>query len=126
MSNKMWDVLVEHAKTCVLSGNHYIYYPDDLRHVGVVFNNIYELTGLIAGDQYHPADTLSDSQKVCVVAVLLPSKILYHAYSGILTVHYLSSRSDVLFNANGVTCNIIGLDMYLCLLLINLVGDQSW
>ncbi|XP_027159936.1 calmodulin-binding protein 60 C-like isoform X1 [Coffea eugenioides] len=66
MSNKMWDVLVEHAKTCVLSGNHYIYYPDDLRHVGVVFNNIYELTGLIAGDQYHPADTLSDSQKLYV------------------------------------------------------------
>lgn len=66
MSNKMWDVLVEHAKTCVLSGNHYIYYPDDLRHVGVVFNNIYELTGLIAGDQYQPADTLSDSQKLYV------------------------------------------------------------
>ncbi|KAL3522186.1 hypothetical protein ACH5RR_015020 [Cinchona calisaya] len=66
MSNKMWDVLVEHAKTCVLSGNHYIYYPDDLRNVGVVFNNIYELTGLIAGGQYYPADSLSDSQKIYV------------------------------------------------------------
>ncbi|KAL3519653.1 hypothetical protein ACH5RR_017802 [Cinchona calisaya] len=66
MSNKMWDVLMEHAKTCVLSGNYYIYYPDDLRNVGVVFNNIYELTGLIAGEQYHPADTLSDNQKIYV------------------------------------------------------------
>lgn len=64
MSNKMWDVLVEHAKTCVLSGKLYIYYSDDARNVGVVFNNIYELGGLIAGGQYHPADSLSDSQKV--------------------------------------------------------------
>lgn len=65
MSNKMWDALVEHAKTCVLSGKLYVYYPDDMRNVGVVFNNIYELGGLIAGGQYHPADSLSDSQKVC-------------------------------------------------------------
>jgi hypothetical protein len=24
MSNQMWECLVEHAKTCVLSGKHYI------------------------------------------------------------------------------------------------------
>ncbi|XP_043695112.1 calmodulin-binding protein 60 B-like [Telopea speciosissima] len=66
MSNKMWEVLVEHAKTCVLSGKHYIYYSDDMRNAGVVFNNIYELSGLIAGGQYYPADALSDSQKVYV------------------------------------------------------------
>eukprot|EP00268_Persea_americana_P046877 TRINITY_DN4849_c1_g1_i1.p1 TRINITY_DN4849_c1_g1~~TRINITY_DN4849_c1_g1_i1.p1 ORF type:complete len:651 (-),score=134.70 TRINITY_DN4849_c1_g1_i1:536-2488(-) len=66
MSNKMWEVLVEHAKTCVLSGKHYVYYPDDTRTVGVVFNNIYELRGLITGGQYYPDETLSDSQKVFV------------------------------------------------------------
>ncbi|KAL6990979.1 Calmodulin-binding protein 60 B [Sarracenia purpurea var. burkii] len=66
MSNKMWEVLLEHAKTCVLSGKLYVYYPDDERNVGVVFNNIYALSGLIAGGQYYPADSLSDSQKVCV------------------------------------------------------------
>ncbi|GFY91805.1 calmodulin-binding protein [Actinidia rufa] len=66
MSNKMWDVLVEHAKTCCLSGKLYVYYPDDVRNVGVVFNHIYELSGLIAGEQYYPADSLSDSQKVSV------------------------------------------------------------
>ncbi|KAK6127035.1 hypothetical protein DH2020_039213 [Rehmannia glutinosa] len=63
MSNKMWDALIEHAKTCVLSGKLYVYYPDDTRNVGVVFNNIYELSGLIANDQYYPEDSLSDSQK---------------------------------------------------------------
>ncbi|TKY59339.1 Calmodulin-binding protein 60 B [Spatholobus suberectus] len=66
MSNKMWDVLVEHAKTCVLSGKLYVYYPDDARNVGVVFNNIYELSGLIANDQYYSADSLSESQKIYV------------------------------------------------------------
>lgn len=66
MSNKMWDALIEHAKTCALSGNLYIYYSDDSRTVGVVFNNIYELIGLIAGEQYYSADSLSDSQKVCI------------------------------------------------------------
>ncbi|XP_022720530.1 calmodulin-binding protein 60 D-like isoform X3 [Durio zibethinus] len=66
MSNKMWDVLVEHAKTCVLSGKLYVYYPDDVRSVGIVFNNIYELSGLIAYGQYYAADSLSDDQKVYV------------------------------------------------------------
>ncbi|KAL2473275.1 Calmodulin-binding protein 60 B [Forsythia ovata] len=66
MSNKLWDVLLEHAKTCVLSGKLYVYYPDELKNIGVVFNNIYELSGLIAGGQYHSVDSLSDSQKVVV------------------------------------------------------------
>jgi hypothetical protein len=66
MSNKMWDVLVEHAKTCVLSGKHYVYYAEDERNVGVVFNNIYEFCGLISSGQYYSADSLSESQKVIV------------------------------------------------------------
>lgn len=66
MSNKMWDVLVEHAKTCALSGKLYVYYPEDERNVGVIFNNIYEFCGLIANGQYHPADSLSENQKVIV------------------------------------------------------------
>ncbi|KAK1434782.1 hypothetical protein QVD17_00535 [Tagetes erecta] len=70
MSNKMWEALLEHAKTCVLSGKFYVYYPEDNKNVGVIFNNIYELSGLIAGDQYQPADSLSDSQKVYVDALV--------------------------------------------------------
>ncbi|KAM0026129.1 putative CALMODULIN-BINDING PROTEIN60 [Helianthus debilis subsp. tardiflorus] len=70
MSNKMWEALLEHAKTCVLSGKFYVYYPEDNKNVGVIFNNIYELSGLIAGDQYQPADSLSDAQKVYVDALV--------------------------------------------------------
>ena len=64
MSNKMWDALLDHAKTCVLSGKLYVYYPDFSRNVGAVFNNIYELNGLISEDQYYTANSLSDDQKV--------------------------------------------------------------
>ena len=64
MSNKMWEALLEHAKTCVVSGKLYVYYPDETRNVGVAFNNIYELTGLITGEQYQHIDSLSDSEKV--------------------------------------------------------------
>lgn len=66
MSNKMWEALIEHAKTCTMSGKFYVYYPDDTRNVGVIFNNIYELSGLVAGEQYFSADSLSESQKVYV------------------------------------------------------------
>lgn len=64
MSNKMWEVLLEHAKTCALSGKLYVYYPEATRNVGVVFNNIYQLSGLIEGEQYNSADSLSESLKV--------------------------------------------------------------
>ena len=60
----MWEVLVEHAKTCILSHKLYIYYSDDVRNVGVVFNHIYELSGLLADGHYYPTDNLSESQKV--------------------------------------------------------------
>ncbi|KAG0468668.1 hypothetical protein HPP92_017996 [Vanilla planifolia] len=70
MSNKMWDVLVEHAKTCVLSGKHYIYYSDDTRSIGAVFNNIYEFTGLIANEKYFSAESLNDSQKIFADALV--------------------------------------------------------
>ncbi|KAG0475200.1 hypothetical protein HPP92_014886 [Vanilla planifolia] len=70
MSNKMWEVLVEHAKTCVLSGKYYVYYSDESRNVGAIFNNIYEFTGLIAGGQYYSAESLNDSQKVFADALV--------------------------------------------------------
>ncbi|KAJ6813877.1 calmodulin-binding protein 60 C-like [Iris pallida] len=70
MSTKMWDILVEHAKTCVLSGKYYVYYSDDTRNFGAIFNNIYEFSGLIADGQYYSAETLNDSQKVFADALV--------------------------------------------------------
>lgn len=81
MSNKMWEALVDHAKTCVLSGKFYVYYTDDSRNVGVVFNNIYELNGLISGEQYFPADSLSDSQKVSKILEILCFSLVNSIFS---------------------------------------------
>ncbi|KAL1331744.1 hypothetical protein HN51_049007 [Arachis hypogaea] len=94
MSNKMWDILVEHAKTCVLSGNLYVYYPDEARNVGVVFNNIYELSGLIANDQYYPADSLSESQKVYV------DTLVKRAYENWMHVIEYDGKSLLNYNHN--------------------------
>ncbi|KAJ7523795.1 hypothetical protein O6H91_18G063000 [Diphasiastrum complanatum] len=66
MSNKMWEGTVEHAKTCVLSGKLYVYYADEKHNIGVIFNNIFQLMGLIATGQYMSVDALSDSEKVHV------------------------------------------------------------
>uniref|UniRef100_A0A5B6ZY53 Calmodulin-binding protein 60 B n=1 Tax=Davidia involucrata TaxID=16924 RepID=A0A5B6ZY53_DAVIN len=107
MSNKMWDVLVEHAKTCVLSGKLYVYYSDDVRNVGVVFNNIYELSGLIAGGQYYSADSLSDGQKVYV------DTLVKKAYDNWMHVIEYDGKSLVSYEQNknlGASCSDITMD----------------
>ncbi|XP_042399926.1 calmodulin-binding protein 60 B-like [Zingiber officinale] len=70
MSNKMWESLIEHAKTCLLSGNFYVYYSDDTRDIGAIFNHIYEFSGLVAGGQFCSAESLTDSQKVFADALV--------------------------------------------------------
>jgi hypothetical protein len=64
MSNRMWDSTVEHAKTCILSGKLHVYYADDKQNIGVIFNNIFQLMGLIADGSYMSVDSLSESEKV--------------------------------------------------------------
>ncbi|XP_077238060.1 calmodulin-binding protein 60 E-like [Tasmannia lanceolata] len=63
MSNRMWENTVEHAKTCVLGGKLYVYYTDETRSTGVVFNHIYELRGLISNGQFISAESISSGQK---------------------------------------------------------------
>lgn len=64
MSNRMWENTVEHAKTCVLGGKLYVYYADGSHRMGVVFNHIYELRGLISEGQFLSLESLNDNQKV--------------------------------------------------------------
>lgn len=70
MSNKMWESLVEHAKTCMLSGKYYVYNSDEMQGVAAVFNNIYEFIGLIGNGQYFSPESLTDGQKVFVDALV--------------------------------------------------------
>ncbi|KAI9125942.1 hypothetical protein K1719_003360 [Acacia pycnantha] len=66
MSNRMWENTVEHAKTCVLSGKLFVYYTNDTTDVGIVFNDIYELRGLIADGQFFSLESLTPNQKMSV------------------------------------------------------------
>ncbi|XP_010467708.1 PREDICTED: calmodulin-binding protein 60 C-like [Camelina sativa] len=95
MSNRMWETLAEHSKTCVLSEMLYVYYPED--SVGVVFNNIYEFSGLISGKQYYSADSLSDNQKDYV------DGLVRKAYENWDQVIEYDSKSLMNFNQVGKT-----------------------
>ncbi|CAH9133705.1 unnamed protein product [Cuscuta epithymum] len=99
MSNKMWETLVEHAKTCVLSGKLYVYYPDDTRNIGVLFNHIYEFCGLIAGGHYNSIDSLSDNQKVYV------DSLVKKAYDNWMHVVEYDGKSLLNLNKSSVSPN---------------------
>ncbi|VFQ86597.1 unnamed protein product [Cuscuta campestris] len=64
MSTKMWEVTVEHARTCVLGNKMYSYYPSGTEQKsGVVFNIVAQVMGLFVDSQFVPADNLSETDK---------------------------------------------------------------
>eukprot|EP00850_Spirogloea_muscicola_P020519 SM000219S06664 [mRNA] locus=s219:34130:38220:+ [translate_table: standard] len=81
MSNKMWEGTVEHAKTCVLNGKLHVYYADEEQNIGVIFNNIFQLMGLIASNHYIPVDDLSESEKVYVDKLV---KVAYEHWENVV------------------------------------------
>ncbi|KAL9227424.1 hypothetical protein vseg_003113 [Gypsophila vaccaria] len=65
MSAKMWDVTVEHARTCVLDKRIHLYYSLSSQHKnGVVFNVVGQILGLYSESQYSPVDKMSESDKL--------------------------------------------------------------
>ncbi|KAM3246834.1 calmodulin-binding protein 60 A [Capsicum annuum] len=64
MSTKMWEVTVEHARTCVLDKKVYLYYPSvSVPKSGVVFNIVGQVMGLLPDCQFVSVDKLSETQK---------------------------------------------------------------
>ncbi|XP_060204795.1 calmodulin-binding protein 60 A-like isoform X2 [Lycium barbarum] len=64
MSTKMWEVTVEHARTCLLDKKMYLYYPSEsVPKTGVAFNIVGQVMGLLPDCQLVPADNLSETQK---------------------------------------------------------------
>ncbi|XP_043709422.1 calmodulin-binding protein 60 D-like isoform X2 [Telopea speciosissima] len=77
MSNKTWDTIVDHAKTCVLDNKLYVYY-DAGRRVGLLFNSIYKVVGVILdGHSYQPLENLTTSQTIFV------EHLKQHAYKNL-------------------------------------------
>ncbi|MBA0851066.1 hypothetical protein Goshw_012526 [Gossypium schwendimanii] len=74
MSAKMWEVTVEHARTCVLDKRMHLYCPPGSQQKsGVVFNIVGQVMGLLSECQYNTIDKLSETEK----AHLLLSDFVY-------------------------------------------------
>lgn len=64
MSAKMWEVTVDHARTCVLDKRTFLYCPPGSQQKsGVVFNVVGQMMGLLSECQYVPIDKLSETEK---------------------------------------------------------------
>ncbi|XP_050221528.1 calmodulin-binding protein 60 A isoform X2 [Mercurialis annua] len=82
MSAKMWEVTVEHARTCVLDKRLYLHFaPSSQQKSGVVFNVVGQLTGLLSDCQYVPIDKLAepekaDAQNLVIAAFEHPDEVI--------------------------------------------------
>ncbi|KAJ1439020.1 hypothetical protein SESBI_02796 [Sesbania bispinosa] len=73
MSAKMWEVTVEHARTCVLDTTRYLHFPAHSQQRGVVFNAVGQVTGLLSEREYVLVDNLSETEKAFISDHLLLS-----------------------------------------------------
>lgn len=79
MSAKMWEVTVEHARTCVLDTTRHVYFPSNSQQHGVVFNAVGQVTGLLSECEYVTVDKLSETEKA-----FIPHHLYYLLYSFLL------------------------------------------
>ncbi|KAI0502660.1 hypothetical protein KFK09_017616 [Dendrobium nobile] len=63
MSAKMWEITVDHARTCPLTNQMHLHYADDVQKTGIVFNVIGEVMGILTDQQFVSVNDLSDVQK---------------------------------------------------------------
>ncbi|KAF9625698.1 hypothetical protein IFM89_026278 [Coptis chinensis] len=65
MSSKMWEITVEHAQTCILDKRMYVYHPTSAQQgVGVVFNVVGQILGILSAGQYITVDKISETEEV--------------------------------------------------------------
>ncbi|XP_057950740.1 calmodulin-binding protein 60 A [Malania oleifera] len=64
MSAKMWEVTVDHARTCMVDKRLYVYHPlNSQQKSSVVFNIVGQVMGLLSESQFVPIDKLSETEK---------------------------------------------------------------
>ncbi|KAL5723574.1 hypothetical protein ACHQM5_006958 [Ranunculus cassubicifolius] len=66
MSAKMWEVTVDHARTCILDNQKFLYYPATTTEhkTGVVFDVVCQTLGIISEGRFIPMDKLSETERV--------------------------------------------------------------
>ncbi|MED6106039.1 hypothetical protein PIB30_000824 [Stylosanthes scabra] len=64
MSAKMWEITVEHARTCTIDTTRHVYFPPPSQQkAGVVFNAVGQVTGLLSECEYVLVHKLSETEK---------------------------------------------------------------
>ncbi|CAN6983545.1 unnamed protein product [Brassica oleracea var. botrytis] len=64
MSSKMWEITLDHARSCVLDNSVHVYQPHGFhKETAVVFNVVAQVLGLLVDFQYVPAEKLSETEK---------------------------------------------------------------
>ncbi|KAF1002897.1 calmodulin-binding protein 60 A-like [Apium graveolens] len=64
VSSKIWEEITDHAKTCLIDEEVYMYIDHNSQQKsGVVFDVIGQVKGLLKGSQYLPMDMLSDTEQ---------------------------------------------------------------
>lgn len=68
MSTKMWEAVVDHARTCMVDDKKlYLYCPPSLNRGGVVFNVVGQVLGVLSDHKYVVADNLPELERVSFV-----------------------------------------------------------
>ncbi|KAL2482467.1 Calmodulin-binding protein 60 A [Forsythia ovata] len=94
MSAKMWEVTVEHARTCVLDKKLYLYNASGSQQMnGVVFNVVGQVLGQFLGCQYVAADKLSEAEKADARNLIISA---YRDWEKVITFDDESSLMDAL------------------------------
>ncbi|CAN8251876.1 unnamed protein product [Cochlearia groenlandica] len=64
MSSKMWEITLDHARSCVLDNSVHVYPPPGFqKKTAVVFNVVAQVLGLLVEFQFMQADKLSEIEK---------------------------------------------------------------
>ncbi|XP_039141903.1 calmodulin-binding protein 60 A-like isoform X1 [Dioscorea cayenensis subsp. rotundata] len=95
MSAKMWEVTVDHARTCTLGSQIHLYYANGQGKNGVVFNVVGQVLGIQSEKQYISVNNLSDEQKA---DALLLVKAAFEHWNDVLAFDmgtYVGSSSNV-------------------------------
>lgn len=82
MSAKMWEVTVEHARTCILTNQMHLYCPNGQRKRGVVFNIVGEVRSFLSGQQFVCVNDLSDSEKAEAQSLV---KLAFEHWNDVIT-----------------------------------------
>lgn len=71
VGSKRWEEVIDHAKTCIIGGEVYMYTaPNSHQKCGVVFDVIGQVKGLLKEFQYLPMNVLPYDEQVYIFPFL--------------------------------------------------------